>query len=213
MADQEAGKRAKFEKAKDVIAAIFVQDGFFHKGANGQRGKRGDQLAGTIAGAMFGIARPQRTRRERQDAPGLSQVITEELECTLNQARKGDYIADRAIRLAFMRCVNHGFNVPKALLEYIAEVTVNDPKFSLPSRQEEGNVRDSLIVWAVSRAVDQTGISATRNDASPPYSACDAIEAVLKSIDRDAAIRFRQAQKIWNDRDKLEFRPSVLWQN
>jgi hypothetical protein len=204
----------RYEKAVGIITRVFEQDGFFHQGATGERGQRGDVAAGDIAGRMMEKVTKPLTWRDAIQYSGKRQFVATELDAAISAAKAGRYLADRALRLAFKASVKNGYELPAALLEYIAAVIVDDPELKLASRGGDTLARDKLICWAIQRAVDSAELSASRNDDTVLHqSACDAVAEVLATIDREAALEFAAVKAIWLRRNRADARPSVLWQS
>jgi hypothetical protein len=207
-------KTKRYETAVGIITRVFEEDGFFHQGAKGERGKRGDVAAGDIAGRMVEKVTKPLTMRDAIHYSGKWQFVATELDAAIGAAKRGEYLADRALRFAFKSAVKYGYELPAALLEYIAAVVVDDSELKLASRGGDTLARDKLICWAIQRAVDSAKVSASRNDDTVLHqSACDAVAEVMATIDREATLEFAAVKAIWLRRNRADARPSVLWQS
>ena len=122
-----------------------------------------------------------------------------ELESLVEQSRSSP-LAFRALQLAFNRIRATDESMPAALSEWaydIAGGTRERPTAGL-GRSPQQQVRDAVIVRTV-RALVDAGLTATRNEASEPESACDAVAQALEA--HGEALSYSAVAKIWSKRD------------
>ena len=123
-----------------------------------------------------------------------------ELESLVEQSRSSP-LAFRALRGAFRRIRETGEPMPRALSEWAYDVAAGARECPQagPGRNPYANqVRDAVIVRAVGALVD-AGLTATRNEASQPLSACDAVAQALEA--HGEALSYSAVAKIWSKRD------------
>lgn len=128
------------------------------------------------------------------------------LESLVEESRSSA-LAFRALQRALQRARETDEPMPGALLEWALDVAVGAREYPRtgPGRSPHTNqVRDAVIVRAV-RALVEAGLTATRNEASDPDSACDAVAQALQAHER--TLGYAAVAKIWSKRDA----PAAKW--
>ena len=109
-----------------------------------------------------------------------------------------------ALRLGVARALEDGDAIPPEALRWLVHYLRSEterPKGSAGRHNARG--LHIAIVFAVIRLVD-CGMNATRNDASPPVSACDAVADALAQL-KLSPTTFDAVKKIWLARRKPGF--------
>ena len=96
-------------------------------------------------------------------------------------------------------------DVPRALHEWAYDVAVGDrrlPKTGPGRSPFENQVRNSAIIQTMEILIS-CGLKATRNEASEPISAADAVSEVLRNLGIE--LKTDSVSKIWTGREKSHF--------
>lgn len=109
-----------------------------------------------------------------------------------------------ALRLGVARALEDGDAIPPEALRWLVHYLRGETErpLSVAGRHNARGLHIA-IVFAVIRLVD-CGMNATRNDASPPVSACDAVAAALSQL-KLSPTTFDAVKKIWLARRKPGF--------
>jgi hypothetical protein len=89
--------------------------------------------------------------------------------------------------------------MPKVIAQWAAAMMRGEKK--RPKRNGKfanGTLERNTYIWPVTRKLVESGMMATRNDTSPPESACDAVAEALKLIGESPA-SYGSVKRIWND--------------
>ncbi len=88
--------------------------------------------------------------------------------------------------------------MPKVMAQWAAAMMRGEKK--RPKRNSKfanGTLERNTYIWPVTRKLVESGMMATRNDASDPESACDAVAEALKLIGESPA-SYGSVKRIWN---------------
>jgi hypothetical protein len=89
--------------------------------------------------------------------------------------------------------------MPKILAQWAAAIMRGERK--RPKRNGKfanGTLERNTYIWPVTRKLVKSGMMATRNDESPPTSACDAVAKALKQLG-ESPTTYASVKRIWND--------------
>ena len=89
--------------------------------------------------------------------------------------------------------------MPKVLAQWAAAMMRGEKK--RPKRNGKfanGTLERNTYIWPVTRKLVESGMMATRNDESPPTSACDAVAEALKQLGENPTA-YASVKRIWND--------------
>ncbi|MGV8997291.1 MAG: hypothetical protein ACOH12_10140 [Parvibaculaceae bacterium] len=95
--------------------------------------------------------------------------------------------------------LDSGMCVPEMLGHWAADVLLGEKK--RPARRgkfEEGTGLRNTAIWLATRRLVHRGMIATRNDASAPTSACDAVAEALKLLG-ESPTTYASVKRIWNE--------------
>ena len=138
------------------------------------------------------------------DARDWQAMNSEVLGAAMLRKRPGDLMAwakaDRegwdALRLGVANAVARGDEIPPEAAEWLAlylRGEVEKPHGSPGAHNAEGL---HLAIYMAVHMLVQSGMNATRNDASPSLSACDAVADAMAETGREPAT-FYGVKKVW----------------
>ena len=91
-----------------------------------------------------------------------------------------------------------GVLMPEALGQWAAAVLRGEKQRPVRhGKFAEGTGLRNFCIWEATRRLVKRGMIATRNDTSPPTSACDAVAEALKQMDESPA-SYASVKRIWN---------------
>ena len=147
-----------------------------------------------------------------QDRPPGGNISTiRDYELLAVEALSGDRLSDvvkesstsvlhfHALQTALRHLRETREPVPEKLHEWALDVAdgTRQPPTPGPGRPPANQVRNDLIIRTIQKLVD-CGLNATRNDASDPESACDAVSEALKR--HMICLKYRGVVGVWDDR-------------
>ncbi len=215
MSATKCAKAKIFVKAVARAKSVLLNDGYWQEAAGLDNGvatsQPGDHVAGYIAAKLSNF--------DSYKATSPSDWNETELAVCLRAADK-EPLANAAIRLAIVSALKHGLTLTPELVSFVslALISAERPKFHHRSKPDSP-ARAHLIRWAVHCVIDSYHLKATRNETSPPYSACDAVVEALTKIDPENSLNYDNVRKLWDKREKLLaerdkqgiFLPSNMW--
>jgi hypothetical protein len=94
--------------------------------------------------------------------------------------------------------------MPEALVRWTAAVFRSEKKRPIRhGKFAEGTGLRNTHIWLTIRRLVQLGMVATRNDASPPTSACDAVAEALKQLGENPTT-FASVKRIWYEFQQID---------
>ena len=120
----------------------------------------------------------------------------------LIEASRSSPLVYRALELSLRRLRDTQKPIPSELLDWALDVAAGTrryPKLGPEPNPYKNQVRDAMIIETV-RILVECGLTATRNEASPPESACDAVSQVLSK--HGVGLGYEGVAKVWRERDR-----------
>lgn len=88
--------------------------------------------------------------------------------------------------------------MPEVLAQWAASMMRGEKKRPVRNgKYALGTLERNTYIWPVLEKLVKRGMTATRNDASPPLSACDAVAEALKQLNKSPS-SYASVKRIWN---------------